>query len=192
VIRERQPFTHASQLGVAIGLLSISAFFIALIVAYSFRLADQPAWERFAVPRLLWLSTVLLAMSSATFEAARYALRRARVSIYRVRVAATIVLAVLFLFAQAGSATQMIAQGVAAAANIHGSAFYMFMGLHGLHLLGGTAWLVVLYRKSATLLAGTETQLRIHRRWAGGAAMYWHFMGVLWAVLFYFLLRWTR
>jgi heme/copper-type cytochrome/quinol oxidase subunit 3 len=27
---------------------------------------------------------------------------------------------------------------------------------------------------------------------AGVAATYWHFMGLIWAVLFYFLLRWTR
>jgi cytochrome c oxidase subunit III len=192
VIRDRQPLTHANQLGVAIGLLSISAFFIALVVAYSFRLADQHEWERFAVPRLLWLSTVLLAISSGILEAARYALRRARVGAYRVRVAATILVAMLFLFAQFASAAQMISQGVAAAANIHGSAFYMFMALHGLHLIGGMAWLGALYLKSAILLRGTETDLRIHRRLAAGASMYWHFMGVLWAVLFYFLLRWTR
>lgn len=188
----RARFTHIDQLGVAIGLLSISAFFVSLIVAYSFRIEDQRTWERFAVPSLLWLSTALLAISSWTFEAARYSLRRALVIIYRARLTATIALATLFLFAQLASARHMIAQGVAASGNPHGSAFYVFMGLHGLHLTGGMVWLGVLYLKSRKLSRGTESDLRVHRRLAGAAAMYWHFMGVLWVVLFAFLLRWTR
>jgi heme/copper-type cytochrome/quinol oxidase subunit 3 len=65
------------------------------------------------------------------------------------------------------------------------------MALHGLHLLGGMTWLTVLYIKSRRLFNATETDLRQHRQAAQAAAMYWHFMGVLWIVLFYFLLRWT-
>ena len=192
MIRDRYFIASILQIGVAVGLLSISAFFIALIVAYSFRIEDQRTWERFAVPRLLWLSTALLAVSSWILEAARYALRRALVVIYRARMLATIAFASLFLFAQLASARHMIAQGVAASGNPHGSAFYVFMGLHGLHLTGGVVWLGALYAKSRRLSQGTESDLRAHRRLAAAAAMYWHFMGALWMVLFYFLLRWTR
>jgi cytochrome c oxidase subunit 3 len=192
VIRDRYFITSIYQMGVAIGLLSISAFFIALVVVYSLRIEDQHTWERFTAPRLLWLSTALLAASSGTLEAARYALRRALVAIYRARLLATIVLAILFLVAQLASAKHMIEQGVAASGNPHGSAFYVFMGLHGLHLTGGMAWLGALYLKSRRLSQGTESDLREHRRLTAAAAMYWHFMGALWVVLFYFLLRWTR
>lgn len=192
MIRDRYSTAHINQIGVVVGLLSISVFFIALIVVYSIRIEDQHTWQRFAAPSLLWLSTTLLAASSWTFEAARYSLRRALVVRYRRLLTATIVFAALFLLAQLASAKDMIAQGVAAAGNPHGSAFYLFMGLHGLHLAGGMAWLAVLYLKSRGLLHGTESDLRAHRRLTAAAAMYWHFMGVLWVVLFYFLLRWTR
>jgi cytochrome c oxidase subunit 3 len=184
--------THIYRIGIAIGLLSVSAFFIALIIAYSFRIEDQHTWQRFTVPSLLWLSTVLLAVSSWIFEAARYALRRGVVQLYRARIVAAEAFAILFLAAQFASARNMFLQGVLASGNPHGSAFYVFMGLHGLHLTGGILWLAVLYVTSWRLVHGSESNMRAHRRLAAAAAMYWHFMAVLWLVLFYFLLRWTQ
>jgi cytochrome c oxidase subunit III len=179
------------QIGVAIGIASISVFFAALVVAYSFRMESDRSWQRFTAPDLLWLSTAMLAASGVTFEAARYALRRALVAMYRGCLAGTLLFAFVFLLAQAMSAKQLLDQGIGAASNPQGSAFYIFMGLHALHLLGGMTWLGVLYRKSHRLFRATESDLRHHRRSAQAAAMYWHFMGVLWIVLFYFLLRWT-
>ena len=191
LIRDRFFIPTVYQIGVAIGIISISVFFIALIVAYSFRIEAERTWQRFTAPSLLWLSTAMLVVSSITFEAARHALRRALLVIYRGRLAGTIGFALVFLFAQVGSAKQLLDQGIGAASNPHGSAFYVFMGLHALHLGGGMMWLTVLYGKSGRLFSGTESDLRQHRRVAQAAAMYWHFMGVLWVVLFYFLLRWT-
>jgi heme/copper-type cytochrome/quinol oxidase subunit 3 len=111
---------------------------------------------------------------------------------YRGRLAGTIAFAVVFLLAQIASAKQLLDQGIGTVSNPHGSAFYVFMGLHGLHLAGGIGWLTVLYLNSLRLFTGTESDLRKHRRIAQAAAMYWHFMGVLWLTLFFFLLRWTR
>jgi cytochrome c oxidase subunit 3 len=179
------------QIGVAIGIVSISVFFVALIVAFYFRIESERTWQRFSAPQLLWVSTALLAASSVALEAARRALRRALVVIYREYLVATIFLAITFLLAQIGSARELLDQGVAAIDNPHGSAFYIFMALHAIHLAGGMAWLGILFVKSRRLFAGTESDLRQHRRFAQAAAMYWHFMGVLWVVLFCFLLRWT-
>ena len=174
-----------------VGLVSLTFFFGALILAFGLRIQTQGTWERFAVPTVLWLWTALLLLSSWTLEASRRALRRALVVVYRGRLMATIVLAVMFLGVQLVSANDLLAQGVAAAANPHGSAFYLFMGIHGAHLLGGIAWLAYLRVRSKALFSGTETDLRQHRRVVSAAALYWHFMGALWVVLFYFLRRWT-
>lgn len=173
------------------GLVSLTFFFGALILAFGLRIQQQGTWERFETPSILWLGTALLLLSSWTLEAARGALRRALVVIYRGRLLATIVLGVLFLCVQAVSARDLIAQGVAAAANPHGSAFYLFMGIHGVHVTGGIAWLGYLRIRSKRLFRGTETDLRHHRRTVSAAALYWHFMGALWVVLYYFLRRWT-
>jgi cytochrome c oxidase subunit III len=179
------------QIGTAVGLLSLTFFFGALILAFGLRIEQDHTWERFRLPNILWLSTVIILISSWTLEASRRALRRAWVSIYRGRIAATLILGFFFLFVQFFSASDLIGQGVGAAANPHGSAFYMFMGIHGAHLTGGMIWLGYLYARAGRLFRATETDLRQHRRVTAAAAMYWHFMGALWLVLFFFLHRWT-
>jgi cytochrome c oxidase subunit 3 len=179
------------QLAVLIGIVSLTFFFGALILAFGLRIQQQKSWEPFAVPDILWLGTTFLLLSSWTLEGARRALKRALVVIYRGRLTATIILALMFLWIQSVSAYDLVAQGVATAGNPHGSAFYVFMGIHGVHLLGGICSLVVLSLRSRLLFFATESDLRQHRRALGAAAIYWHFMGALWLVLYLFLKRWT-
>lgn len=179
------------QLATAIGLVSLTFFFGALILAFGLRIEEQRSWAHFAMPGLLWLSTTVLLTSSWMLEGARRALRRARVTVYRVRIAATLALACIFLLVQFVSAEDLLRQGVAAAGNPQGSAFYLFMAIHGAHLAGGMVWILYLYFRAARLFRCSETDLRHHRRIGAAAAMYWHFMGVLWVVLFFFLHRWA-
>lgn len=152
----------------------------------------QDTWRRFEAPPLLWASTALLAASSVVLELARYGLRRAHVRVYRVRLAICVCLGLLFLGLQAAAGADLIEQGVGAAGNPHGSAFYLFMGIHGAHFSFGILWLGYLLIRSGKLVGEvSENDLRRHRTVASVAATYWHFMGVVWALLFYFLLRWT-
>jgi cytochrome c oxidase subunit 3 len=183
-----RPTTY--QLGTGIGLLSLTFFFGGLILAFAIRIEGQRVWERFAFPSVLWLSTLLLLLSSWTLEAARYALRRALVAVYRGRLAGTASLAALFLSVQGVAASELLRQGIGTHGNPQASAFYFFMGVHGAHLAGGLVWLGYLYLRAGTLFRASESELRSHRRAASAAAMYWHFMGALWVVLFAFLRRW--
>jgi heme/copper-type cytochrome/quinol oxidase subunit 3 len=190
--RDLQFSPNLYQVGITVGLFSISAFFIALILAYSFRIEASGSWQRFHVPSFLWLSTVLLGISSWLLEAGRYALRRAHILIYRGRLLAAIFLGCMFLALQVTAGVNLFHQGVTTEANPHGSAFYVFMGIHGIHLTVGLCWLEYLHLRSGRLVNATENDLRKHRAVASVAATYWHFMGILWGVLFFFLLRWSR
>lgn len=191
---KRVPHFHPNiyQVGIAAALVSLSAFFIALILAYSFRIESQVAWREFKVPTFLWLSTVFLAVSSWMLEAARFSLRRGLVEVYRARLSGSILLGLTFLGLQITAGYNLVNQGVAAEANPHGSAFYIFMGIHAAHLIVGIWWLQLLLLRARRLDTGVENDLRKHRIIASVAATYWHFIGVVWAVMFYFLLRWTR
>jgi cytochrome c oxidase subunit 3 len=180
-----------AQLAVLVGLVSLTFFFGGLILAFGLRIEQATTWERFAVPNTLWPGTMLLLLSSWTLEAGRHSVRRGLVASYRRRISLTIALALIFLCIQTVSATDLMAQGVAVSGNPHGSAFYAFMGIHGAHLLGGITWMFLLLSRSKRLFAGTETDLRTHRRAIGAAAVYWHFMGALWLILFLILRRWT-
>ena len=128
------------QIGVGVALVSLSAFFIGLILAYSLRIQVQPVWRQFHVPDYLWFSTAALAASSAVLEGAKYSLRRAAISKYRWRLQLCLALGITFLVLQTTSATDLLHQGVAAEGNPHGSAFYVFMSIHAVHLLGGLGW----------------------------------------------------
>lgn len=179
------------HIGVAAALVSIAFFFGAMILAFGFRVSEQGPGMRFDTPRLLWASTGVLMVSSAALEGARWALRRAFVVMYRGRLAGALALAFLFLLMQIASSWELWRQGVGASANPYGSAHYVFMTMHGAHLLFGVAWLAVLYRRSTMLFEASENDLRRHRVLAAAAALYWHFMGLLWLVLFGFLLAWS-
>ena len=180
------------QIGVGVGIISLSAFFIGLILAFSFRIQADPVPPQFHLPGVLWLSTSLLALSSGMLEAAKYSLRRAAVSRYRLRLTVCLLFGFGFLILQLMSAENLIRQGVRTDANPHGSAFYVFMGIHAAHLLIGFVWLIYLFVRSRQLSATVENHLRKHRAVLSVAALYWHFMGIVWVILFYFLLLWTR
>ena len=68
-------------------------------------------------------------------------------------------------------------QGLYLATTSNSSFFYVFTVMHALHLLGGIAALTYLIAKIAPR--------RAPPRWSlfEGAAIYWHFMGVLWLYL---------
>jgi len=64
-------------------------------------------------------------------------------------------------------------KGAFLAQNPHSSFFYLFTGLHALHLVGGiVALLVVLFRSAP------------RRELVDVVTYYWHFLGVLWLALF--------
>jgi cytochrome c oxidase subunit 3 len=83
----------------------------------------------------------------------------------------------LFIAGQYEAWRQLAAQGLLLATNPNSSFFYVFTGMHVLHLLGGIAALVYLIGR----LAGSHTTFR--RAGFANTAIYWHFMGVLWVYL---------
>lgn len=176
----------------AVGLVSIAFFFGALILAFGFRINDQVLLRPFRAPAILWWSTSVLLLSSFTLETSRRALKRANVRRFRQQLHATFLFGLTFLAGQAIATVQLLGGGVPIESNPRGSMFYVFMTFHAAHLTGGLCWLYYLTRGSASLAAGTETDLRNQRKVIASAALYWHFMGVLWVVLFSFLLHWSR
>ena len=183
------PWT-AQRIAIAVALVSITSFFVALVVAYGVILHGLPR-PPIVVPPALWISTGLLAFSSAAFELARYSLRRARLRTYRTQLDAAVIAGILFLASQFAAWWDLWEQGVYVRANPQGSIFYSFTGFHALHVIGGLAGLIWLHRRARRLQADQEHPLRRHRLNAGTAAVYWHFMGILWLALFALLIAWS-
>ena len=153
--------------------ISISAFFAALIIAYVWRSGMASYWEPFRLPRVLWLSTALILASSVTLETARRVFRKGLWRVADRLLLLTATLGVAFLAAQLVAWRDLFRQGAYMMENPHGAFFYLFTGLHGTHLLGGliALFVVVFGRKKRRELVDV-------------VSYYWHFLTVLWLILF--------
>jgi len=163
--------------GMIVALAGILMFFMAFVSAYVVR-KDMPnsAWIPLAIPRILWLNTLILMASSFTLTRARKLFVAKDQEGFRHWWATTTILGILFVAGQIIAWRQLVAAGTFLATNPSSSFFYVFTGAHGLHLLGGVLALTwILFRPTHRLTQGTATEV---------AAMYWHFMDGLWVFLF--------
>jgi len=162
---------------IAIGIVSILMFFMALASAFIVLRRGNDLWVSVHLPRILWANTLVLLASSFTLESARRRLFLADLSGFREFWLATTVLGFLFVAGQLVAWRQLVAQGVYIASNQASSFFYIFTGAHAVHLLGGVgALLFVSFRKFEKTKISLPTAAEI-------ASYYWHFMDGLWIFL---------
>lgn len=172
------PAPRAATVGLKVFLCVVTVLFSLLIVVYSERMLYED-WRPAPRQALLWLNTAVLLLSSAAMEWSLLAARRGRLEEARSGLLAAGLFAVAFLAGQLLAWRQLGALGAFDAGNPAAAFFYLITALHGLHLLGG---LVAWARTAAGLwrrpdLARAVVQLRL-------CATYWHFLLVLWLVLF--------
>jgi cytochrome c oxidase subunit 3 len=175
--------------GILVVLAGVMMMFTALTSAYIVRAAGANDWLPIAVPRVLWISTVLIIISSVTFELARKGLRAGDQPAYSRMLLVTVVLGLGFFGAQLLAWRALVLQGVYVSSNPHSSFFYLLTALHGLHLLIGIFaidFLLLHTRRKASV----EQSTRKRSAAAGAVATYWHFMAGLWIYLFLLLFLW--
>jgi len=162
--------------GMALGIVSILMFFMALASAFLVR-RGSGVWIPVHVPTLMWINTVVLLASSATLELARHRLAEGRHSAYRNLWFVTTALGIGFLVGQVVAWRQLVGEGIYLASNPASSFFYIFTGAHALHLFGGVTALVY--------IAGRNfDQAQVTRSVAAEVtSYYWHFMDALWLFL---------
>ena len=131
------------------------------------------------------INTALLLSSGVTLTIAHHALRAAHRNVAIVWMVITIALGVLFLGMQAYEYHHAYTvEGIKLTSGIYGSTFFMLTGFHGFHVfLGATMLSVVLVR----MIRGNFTAE--HHFAFEGAAWYWHFVDVVWLLL-YVLVYW--
>jgi len=177
------------RIGVWVAIGSIVMLFTALASAYIVRSASSNDWQPIAMPKVLWLSTTVIIVSSFTLEISRRALKQQHDARYGRWLAATVALGFGFLASQLFAWRQLARQGIYMANNPHSSFFYLFTAAHGLHLLGGILALTYLMFRTRTRRDTAEGELRRVGA-ADAATIYWHFMDGLWICLFMLLFLW--
>ena len=155
---------------------TVSMLFIGFTSALLLRRASFD-WQPLQAPRILWVNSAALLLSSATLEAARRRLRSFDLAGTKRLVHATGVLGGLFVTGQFLAWQDLSAAGIYLASNPHSSFFYLLTGVHILHLAGGLCWYgaIVARLRRMALVPGEDG--------LGLFATYWHFLGLLWLYL---------
>jgi cytochrome c oxidase subunit 3 len=174
-----------AKLGLGIFLAVVGALFTLFISAYLGRMGGADWWG-IPIPRLLWVNTVALAASSVALQWAKTEARVDRREMLDVALAVAFVTAVLFVAGQGLAWRQLASAGYVLADNPSNSFFYMITGLHGLHILGG---LFVLGRTAIRARIGPAAGVRLS---VDLCAIYWHFMLVVWLILFAIFAGWAN
>jgi cytochrome c oxidase subunit 3 len=174
-----------AKIGLGVFLAVVGSLFALFISAYSMRMS-MVDWRALPVPRLLWFNTAVLVLSSVVLQAAYVAARRNNIDGVIFGLCAGGASAVTFLIGQLLAWRELSNAGYFLASNPANAFFYLMTAVHGLHLAGG---LVALGRTTAKVWHGVaviEVRLSVEL-----CAIYWHFLLLVWLVLFGLLTGWA-
>jgi cytochrome c oxidase subunit 3 len=164
------------SIAIGLAMVSILVLFLTIVVAFVVLEHFNTGWTPAPVPRILWANTVVLLASSITLQLARRSVAAANLRKFQIFWRLTTALGVLFLGGQVIAWLELVHAGLFISSQAS-SFFYVFTGVHGVHLAGGIAALLyVSFRKFE----------RANSRAAASqvASYYWHFMDGLWILLF--------
>jgi len=163
-------------------LASECLFFGSLIAAYLLyrdRSVQGPyPSDLFDIP-FTSVSAFVLLMSSVSMVLALASIQRGDRRGLQIWLFTTAVLGILFLSGQAFEFTEFYHEGLTLDRNLFGTTFFVLTGFHGAHVTVGVLILMSLF---AMTLQGKITQAEsLHIELAG---LYWHFVDIVWIVIF--------
>lgn len=181
---------HATSTGVTNTKLAIWMFlssdclffgaFISAYLLYRGRPGQKgpTAHEVYNIPFTSVTSFILL-MSSLTMVLALAAIQRGDYRRLRIWLLATALFGAVFIGGQVYEFTEFYREGLTLSTNLSGSTFFVLTGFHGAHVTIGIVWLLSLWglANQQKLNAGDSEKVEI-------AGLYWHFVDVVWIVIF--------
>jgi len=168
----------ARKLALRVFLAVVAVLFMLLVTAYGGRMVYED-WRPAPQVNLLWANTLMLILSSVALQWAQYSVRRGQMDSMRVGLLAAGAFTVVFLFGQLLAWRQMGAMVYFQVTNPAIAFFYLITGLHALHLLGG----LVAWGRTVTRVWGDFEVAKV-RQSVELCAVYWHFLLLVWLVLF--------
>jgi cytochrome c oxidase subunit 3 len=181
------PKGEPTRTGIWVALSAIAMSFAALTSALYVREGAATDWHHIVLPRILWFNSMALIASSVTLELARH-----RVAAFMRRqesdpsasllwLSATLSLGLMFVAGQYLAWLQLRSQGLYLPTNPNSSFFYLFTGVHAIHVLGGLGGL------TRVIVKFLSSRWPLRRSTLDATSYYWHFMGLLWVYLLFIL-----
>jgi len=128
---------------------------------------------------LILPATIILVTSSFTCQLGVNAIKRDDRTGFLRNFAVTLVLGITFLLMQVFDYTVLFKEGLTLGATTFGTTYFTLTGFHGAHVFGGALMLgVVVYRGMAGQFSAK------HHDMVEATSLYWHFVDVVWILLF--------
>ncbi|HXN29930.1 MAG TPA: heme-copper oxidase subunit III [Candidatus Acidoferrales bacterium] len=168
-----------------VGMFSLiaaeSAIFAIFVVAYIFYLGKSVSGPTPKdVLELPIFSTICLLSSSLTIHLAVRALRQAKVGVFGLWWLLTLTLGAIFLVSTGREWHHLIYdKGLTVSTNLFGTTYYSLVGLHAFHVTVGL--LAIALTMILTFLRKVKPE---HSERAEVFSLYWHFVDVVWVIVF--------
>lgn len=164
-------------------LAVVTSFFALMFSAYALRM-ELGDWIPMTEPQLLWANTGMLILASVVFQWTRNGAVKGQASRLLPGLLSTGVLTAGFVLGQYIAWQQLQNSGQFITTNPSNAFFYVMTGAHAIHILGG---MYVWARATIKVLRGTAEGDKI-RRSIELCTIYWHFLLLVWLILFGLLL----
>jgi cytochrome c oxidase subunit 3 len=156
------------------------AIFVIFIVAYAFYIGKSLSGPTPAVLSPPIVTSGCLVSSSVTMELAITALRRDGAARFKFWWLVTFLLGATFLTGTALEWRHLIVdEGLTISSNLFGTTFYSLVGLHGFHVTVG-----LLLIGSVAVFSALGKVSRDQASKLAVLSLYWHFVDVVWIVVF--------
>ncbi|BDD10455.1 cytochrome oxidase subunit III [Fulvitalea axinellae] len=164
-------------------IVTVVMTFAAFISAYIVKKGEEPDFV-VQMPAALYVSTVLLALSSGTMHWALKAAQRDALGQVKLGMGLTALLAGAFLFSQWTGWGQLVESNVYFSGDTPLASFmYVFTGVHAVHVTSAVIFLLVVTVSAFRLKVHSKSMKSMEM-----CATYWHFLDGLWIFIFIFLL----
>jgi cytochrome o ubiquinol oxidase subunit 3 len=163
-------------------LMSDAVLFALLFAIYGTMLgatAGGPDAHRECKVVPAFIETLLLLTSSFTFGLASLALKRQRARALVLRLLVTLALGLGFLGMEAHDFATMAADHATPGRSGFLSAFFVLVGMHGLHVTIGSLWMIVMLVQLAVIGRDHQVETNLIR-----LSLFWHFLDIIWIGIF--------
>ncbi len=172
--------------GFTVFLLSESMVFASFFLAYLALRLTTPHWLPPGISGLEVakpaLSTAVLVSSSFVIYFAERALKRNKLKMFRLLWLLTSAMGIYFLI---GQAIEWRGLAFNVTTGLFGTTFFLLTGFHGLHVLAGIILQLIMVVRS--FIPGNYSRTHFG---VSAAALFWHFVDVIWLILFSLLYLW--
>jgi len=164
-------------------LAVVTSFFALIFSAYALRM-ELGDWVPMTEPQLLWVNTGLLILASVAFQWTRNGAIKGLRGRLLPGLLTTGVLTLGFVLGQFVAWQQLQNAGQGITVNPSNAFFYFLTGAHAVHIIGG---MYVWGRATLKVILGNSDGATI-RRSIELCTIYWHFLLLVWLILFGLLL----